>query len=129
MYVLNGSTGELGGWIRAEIELERDVSAGQRGTTVKRVQEWLTWHGLGVAIDSEFGNVTKRAVQRFQSHLGLPATGTVDQKTFERLVEPLKRVVSHKAIPATARLDDAVLSYGRGHLEQHPVEIGGPNRG
>jgi hypothetical protein len=55
MFVFTGDSASLARWIRDEIELDETVSEGRRGKAVKRVQEWLTLHGFGVAIDSDFG--------------------------------------------------------------------------
>jgi peptidoglycan hydrolase-like protein with peptidoglycan-binding domain len=130
MFVFTGDSAALARWIRDEIELEEVLSEGRRGRAVKRVQEWLTLHGFGVAIDSEFGAVTKRAVQRFQAHAGLPATGVVDRRTFDRLVQPMKEALAKRApTRGTRTVEDAVMVYARAHLDRHPVEVGGQNRG
>jgi hypothetical protein len=130
MYIFNGDMSQLSGWISDEVEIDGPVSEGRRGGAVKRIQEWLTLHGFGVAIDSDFGGVTKRAVQRFQAHVGLAATGVVDQKTFAELVQPMTSVLSRNVSgPSTPTLEDAVLAFARAHLDQHPVEVGGQNRG
>ena len=130
MFVFTGDSASLARWIRDEIELDETVSEGRRGKAVKRVQEWLTLHGFGVAIDSDFGPVTKRAVQRFQDHVGLTATGKVDRRTFDRLVQPMKDVLTTRApTHGTGTLEDAVLVYARAHLDRHPIEVGGQNRG
>jgi len=119
---------ELSDWIRAEVEFTGEISTGHRGIAARRVQEWLTFHGFGVAIDSDFGPVTKRALERFQEQAGLAATGIVDEETASRLVEPMRRVLRRR--PSTSQsLGDIVLSYAQAHLAEHPIELGGQNRG
>jgi hypothetical protein len=128
MHILNGDTGNLGEWIRREIDVEQEIAEGQHGSAVKRVQEWLTFHGNGVAIDSDFGGVTKRAVQKFQGKVGLPASGVVDRQTFARLVQPMRSVLSLTPTRSNS-LEQVVMDAAKVHLGQHPVEIGGQNRG
>lgn len=66
MYVFESLTAELAGWIRAEVEFERELAEGARGAAVKHVQEWLSFHNVGVVIDADFGAATRRSVGRFQ---------------------------------------------------------------
>jgi hypothetical protein len=68
-------------------------------------------------------------VQRFQEDEGLPSTGAVDRLTFERLVAPMMTVLSPPPARAARRLEGAVMSFARAHLRQHPIEVGGQNRG
>jgi hypothetical protein len=130
MYVLNGDRDRLGRWIRDEIELDEELGEGRRGGPVKRVQEWLALRGFGVAIDGDFGPVTAAAVRRFQQSAGLRPTGVVDRGTFAGLVQPMIDVLTPRApTRGTRTVEDAVIRYARSHLAQHPVEVGGQNRG
>jgi hypothetical protein len=130
MHIFKENVTELSSWIREEIELDQDVSFGARGSAVKRIQEWLIFHGAGVSIDSDYGAATQRAVQRFQEAAGLPATGVVDGATFQRLVQPMRNVLSQRSsMLASTSLERAVLEYADVHLQQHPREIGGQNKG
>jgi len=72
----------------SEIEFASDTRRGDRGLRVRRVQEWLSLHGLHVRIDGDFGPATEEAVRRFQDALQLTASGVVDEATFEHLVAP-----------------------------------------
>jgi hypothetical protein len=128
MHVFETSTAELSSWIRAEVELEREVSAGNRGNAVRRVQEWLNLHGFGIAIDEAFGPVTERAVSQFQTHSGLAATGVVDATTYAAMVAPMTQVLRQR-LNMSVGTGDAVLDYARAHLAVHPREVGGQNRG
>lgn len=128
MHVYSESTSELSGWIRKEVEHERDLEEGARGMAVKRVQEWLGLRKFGVAIDSEFGPATRQAVERFQHKAGLPESGRVDSATFLALVEPMRTVLQRRDDPG-GDVPAATIAYGRVHLAVHPVEVGGQNRG
>lgn len=128
MYVFESLTAELAGWIRAEVEFERELAEGARGAAVKRVQEWLGFHNIGVVIDADFGAATRRSVGRFQEQSGLPTTGRVDQATFAGLVEPMLRVLRRHE-DAGNDVPTATIAYGQAHLAVHPIEIGGQNRG
>lgn len=111
-----------------ELEFAGDVGRGARGPEARRVQEWLDLQGYGLSIDGDFGRITEDAVQRFQRAHRLPATGRVDQRTFDKLVAPLRRAL--RKPPSSVRtLPAAVLACARAHLAQHPREVGGPNRG
>ncbi len=80
-------------WVRDELRLGQTTSRGDRGTTVQRVQEWLTLNGVAVVIDQQFGPATQYAVRRFQSYRDLPKTGAVDERTFTELTLPLQRAL------------------------------------
>ena len=128
MHIFATDLHELSDWIRAEVEFTGEVSSGHRGMAVKRVQEWLTFHGFGLAIDSDFGPVTRRALESFQERAGLAATGVVDEKTANTLVEPMLRVLMQRP-SASQTLNELILSYAQAHLAEHPIELGGQNRG
>ena len=128
MHIFSNSTSELSGWIRKEVEHERDLDEGARGAAVKRVQEWLNLHTLGVAIDAEFGPATRQAVERFQHKAGLATTGRVDATTFAALVGPMLAVLRRRS-DVDGDVPSATIAYGRAHLAVHPVEVGGQNRG
>jgi hypothetical protein len=130
MHIFTDDTARLSRWIRDEIEPPDELAEGRRGMAVRRVQEWLTLHGFGVVADGVFGPVTRQAVQRFQAHTGRPASGVVDRRTFERLVQPMTTVLARRGPARAARsIEHTVLTYARAHLAQHPREVGGQNRG
>ncbi len=128
MYTFEQSTAELRRWIRDEVELARPLARGDRGTPVRRLQEWLNLHGFGVAIDGIFGPVTERAVARFQASVGGTETGRLDGASFDRLVAPMTAVLRRRPA-ADQALGEVVVTYGRRHLDRHPLEVGGQNRG
>jgi hypothetical protein len=117
-------------WIHRELTLHTTLARGANNdkAAVKRVQEWLNLHGFGMGIDGGYGPVTADGVKRFQAAKKLPANGKVDETTYAKLVAPL-RAVLRRATKRPANLHAAVLHFAALHLAQHPVEIGGPNRG
>lgn len=100
------------------------------GVAVRRVQEWLGLHGVGVVIDGDFGPATQRAVGLFQRGPGAPVTapalGDVDRATWEVLIAPLRGAAD---IPAKATFGDTVIALADRHLARRAREVGGDNCG
>lgn len=128
MHQFQNDTSELSSWIRAEVELERPLTIGNKGMAVKRLQEWLNIRGFGLVIDSDFGPVTAQALTRFQAVARLPANGQLDEFTFTELVGSMTRVLRRPG-RGRARFSDLVVDYGTRHLREHPIETGGQNAG
>lgn len=105
------------------VALARDAT----GESVRHIQEWLTFHGLGLKIDGEFGAATEAAVVAFQKRSALPATGRVDETTFDSMIAPLSAVL--RPIDGTGVLSQDAPRYAEQHLAQHPREVGGENCG
>lgn len=111
-----------------DLVLEKTLQQRHKGKQVKLVQEWLSIHGFHLAIDGDFGPATEYAVRRFQKKKNVGADGIVGAETFNLLVEPMAKALA--AIEAGGRTPGQMLvAYARQHLRQHPVEIGGQNRG
>jgi lysozyme family protein len=96
--------------------------------STKRVQEWCTFQKCATSIDGGFGDGTATAVRAFQSKLGIPAIGVVDQRTWSALTAPMLAAIAPLANRPTS-LNEAVVVVGRQHAAQHPIELGGDNRG
>lgn len=111
------------------LTIDAPIQQGTRGKQVRIVQEWLGLHGIQTAIDGSFGPATAAAVRAFQQQAGIRATGTVDPGTYEQLVAPLQAALEPLAPRRGASLGDMVVAYAQQHLAQHPLEIGGQNRG
>ena len=127
MHVFTDDAQALSRWIRDEVELERETAKGSRGKAVRRVQEWLNLHGIGMVVDEDFGPVTERCLKRFQQRTGLPTTGRANQATFAALVQPMIEVLKKR--PSGGDMASAMSAYAEAHLAAHPREIGGQNRG
>lgn len=106
-----------------------DVAVGSKGPSARLVQEWLSLNDVRVAIDGQFGPASAAATRAFQRRAKLPVTGVVDRATFDRLVEPMTRVLQPITPPRGATLASMVAAYAHQHLAEHPREIGGQNMG
>ena len=106
----------------------RVVKRGDRGKDVRLAQEWLTFHGFGTAIDGDFGPASELSAKSFQTKKQLPSTGVVDQPTQIALLAPIDAVQVPISV-GTKTLPQLYVSYSQQHLKQHPIEIGGQNRG
>ena len=115
-------------WIDDEVQYVNQIEFGDHGKQVKRVQEWLGYHGFGVLIDADYGPATQAAVSDFQTKNGLASTGTVDQATWGSLVAPMCAVLNFSTM-ASLPFADLVLTLAKAHLALHPREFGGDNCG
>lgn len=103
-----------------------------RGQDVKRLQEWLCFHGLKVKVDGHlpgggFGPITDDAVRAFQKSKGLPVNGKVGASVWAALIQPIVDACTFK--PTAKNLSTAVLQVATAHLKQGPTELGGDNQG
>lgn len=62
------------------------VQVGSTGNDVKLLQQLLCYHGYGLAVDGEFGFVTKSAAMEYQKKNGLAVDGIVGPKTWKNLL-------------------------------------------
>ncbi len=120
---------KLPSWLKKELDLSKTQQHGSRGTAVKRIQEWLTFHGVGVNVDGKFGPVTRNAVRNFQKDNGLGVSGKVTRATFDMLAAPLSRAIDDTRIDSSLGYAETALAVAEQNLAEHPVEIGGQNRG
>lgn len=111
-----------------DLILIKECSKGDKGKKVKLIQEWLCLHGLHLAIDGDFGPATDYAVKAFQKQKGLTTNGIVDQNTFALLTKPMTDVLMPIAVEKKTP-GSMVVAYAKQHLRQHPLEIGGQNKG
>ncbi len=118
-------------YVRAELVLEGVLSNGARGQDVRRVQEWLTFHDFRVEIDGVFGAGTEEGIRRFQAEPahGLASTGEVDEGTWRKLVAPMQSALREPPGLGQLSAAAAIEAVARQHLDVHPVELGGDNRG
>ena len=114
--------------VMRELEFSTTIRKNDRGVRVRRVQEWLGIQAFATPIDGDFGDATKKCVERFQLKAGLDASGAVDEDTWDALTAPLTKALGELDAPP-ASMASTVLRIARQHLAQGPVEIGGDNRG
>jgi hypothetical protein len=115
--------------VTKELTFPGQVQNGAGGMTVRRVQEWVTFHGFPTPVDGDFGPATETCVRHFQTGKGLNSTGTVDGQTWNALVEPLDRALRIPDVDSDAPLGDVILEVAKQHLAEHPIELGGNNGG
>jgi len=113
---------------RRELDFPGLIARGASGMKARRVQEWLAFHQCTTSVDGAYGPATEAAVRAFQQKAGFSATGQVDEETWAALVDPLLQPLSVDVAPSTTH-DSAVLTIAQAHLLQHPIELGGDNRG
>lgn len=71
-----------------EKEIIGEIVPFQHNATVEEVQRLLKLYGYNVGkVDGKFGNVTRDAIERFQTDQGLPVTRFVDDATWAKLRE------------------------------------------
>lgn len=112
----------------SDLELDKVYERKSKGNKVKLIQEWLCLNDIQVAVDGDFGPATEAAVGQFQEREGLTANGVVGQETFATLIQPMTTAMEDIP-PDDESLGEMIVSYARQHLQQHPREIGGQNRG
>jgi peptidoglycan hydrolase-like protein with peptidoglycan-binding domain len=74
--------------------------SGSTGEDVKTVQYLLNAHGAHVAVDGDFGPVTKSAVVSFQGGHGLTADGVVGNLTWPVIIIDVKSGSTGDAVKA-----------------------------
>ncbi|BAV95915.1 peptidoglycan-binding domain-containing protein [Lysobacter enzymogenes] len=117
-------------FVRRELDFPGALRQGASGAAVKRVQEWLGYHGNGTPIDGKFGPGTDRALQGFAARKRIAYAGEVGPAQWAALTEPLARVLGAGAnAPAGKPYPQLVRWFAEQHLLAHPIELGGANRG
>jgi hypothetical protein len=127
-YIYETDISELAPWIQYEVGSQGRLMVGASGLPVRRLQEWLTLHDYGLAIDGIYGPITAQVVSRFQEDFSLAPTGEATAETFACLVQPMLEVLRQR-LTTSESLNVAILEYARAHLEQHPLEVGNQNCG
>jgi hypothetical protein len=110
------------------------LSRGSLGPDVKRLQEWLTLHGFGTAIDGDFGPATEASLRAYQRDEWMGPVpwpeGVVNADVWASLVRQLARVADYKRQDWPKQTDgEAISVIARAHLAARPREVGGPNSG
>lgn len=116
-------------FIRRELDFPGAITNGASGVAVKRIQEWLGYHGNGTPIDGKFGPATNRAVEAFAVRKQIAYAGTLTPAVWAALSEPMARIVALPANAPSKSYPQLVRWFAEQHLAAHPVELGGANRG
>jgi putative peptidoglycan binding protein len=116
-------------YVARELTLNGVLRRGDSGVAVRRVQEWLSIQAFATAIDGDFGPATQQCVTKFQQSRGMQAIGEVSQETWAALIEPMQRALAFVQPSPGAGLRQTVRQVASQHLAQHPIEVGGDNRG
>jgi hypothetical protein len=111
------------------LKIEKTLRHGDRGDDVTRVQEWLCFNQFNVGIDGGFGPATEQGVKDFQAANVLAVTGEVEPALFALLTRSMAEALRPLAVPEGATLGSIITACALQHLLQHPIEIGGQNRG
>lgn len=106
-----------------------EIKKGSKGPQVKEVQEWLNLSGIKVSIDGDFGPATHAAVLKFQASRELPATGIVTKEVMAALTASLTSATALITKSSTDTLQSMLVKVAKQHLDVHPMEVGGQNRG
>jgi len=115
-------------WIKKESVLKKTVKREDKNRFVGYIQEWLCYHGFKLDIDQDFGPATQRQVLKFQKSKGIGETGQVDEETYSILIRPMLQALTPITEPYQ-RFRETFLAYAKKHIDLHPVEIGGQNKG
>lgn len=75
--------GQTGGKYMFEVEM---IRKGSKGNDVRLLQELLDYHGYGLAVDGDFGTLTKSAVEEYQRKHGLSVDGIVGPLTWKSIL-------------------------------------------
>ncbi len=116
-------------YVTRELEVSATMQIGNRGGDVRKIQEWLGLNGAATTVDGDFGSATDAAVKVFQKKTGIAVTGKVNTATWEALIAPLTRALAAPVSSANMTLPAMTLAVAKQHLAQHPMEVGGDNRG
>lgn len=115
--------------IAAETRFPGALGSGASGDSVRRLQEWLTFHGFGTPIDGAFGTATERSLAEFQKKSAIATSAQLNPATWEALTRPMLRAIAAPNVTASTTMPELTLDTARRHLAEKPVEIGGDNRG
>jgi hypothetical protein len=117
-----------------DARLKRELAVGKKtgrgkSKVARLAQELLRTHGINVVIDGNLGPATEAGLAKFCSDSGKVFTGQVDQQLIDALAEPLLQAAAQPSAKLGDSLGQTVAATARRHLDLHPLEIGGPNRG
>jgi hypothetical protein len=98
------------------------LKSGAKGDEVVWLQEHLKTGDPGLKVDGEFGSTTTTAVKAFQTTSGLPATGVMDNPTWQALLAVAPTMTNWATQTATAARAPASAGM-RGRVEITPTSV------
>lgn len=111
-----------------EFSIKLPLDRGSNGPAVKLLQELLCLNDCKLSIDGSFGAATAATVRKFQTKSRLAPSGIVDEATWHALTQPITRAI--RPLTTTAETyAQRVVAAARQHVKEHPMEVGGQNRG
>lgn len=113
--------------LRSELTLKDSIGWGPSEGALL-IQELLRLHGINVILDGDLGPATSLGLAKFCVNNGGFSKGDlVTQVLIDRLAQPLLKVAA--AASKAGDLSQTVVATAKRHLVEHPIEIGGANRG
>lgn len=114
--------------VATELEYPGPLGPDSEWRTIKSTQEWLNLHGCAMPIDGRFSSTITDRLRLFQTRAGRQPAGQLDPETWALLTAPMGRVLA-KIDHGDASFEEAVLRVAKQHLQEAPVEVGGPREG
>lgn len=114
-------------YVQKELLYPGQVGLAQKSKAVKKLQEWLSLHHCHCEPDGQFGKATLKCLQQFQHQHQLPQQNSLTPDCWQQLIAPMQRALQ-QSNTATS-LASAVLTIAQQHLAEHPLEVGGDNKG
>lgn len=99
-----------------ELLLNKPLAHGDKGSDVRRVQEWLCLNGNATAIDGDYGPATEAAVRLFQRGKNITVDGIVGPGTWEALTASMRAALR----PIATEGRSVVIKTASG---EHRVEL------
>lgn len=114
-------------YVVKELLYPGQLSIGNKGKAVKKLQEWLSLQHCSCEPDGHFGKATLKCLHQFQQQHNLPHHQSLTSDCWQQLVAPMQRALQQSEV--TEPLSAAVLTIAQQHLAEHPLEVGGDNKG
>ena len=114
--------------LKPELDLTLPIGTGSPKKQAKLVQERLCLAGFNLKVDGDFGPATTQQMKAFQQKAGLQGSGSYGNKEHDLLAAPFVKAINPLAAGGQ-KLGATIVAVARQHTKQHPVEVGGDNRG
>jgi len=115
-----------------ELSIPKKAIYGTENPDVKRLQEWLNYHGFRCKIDSEFGPATLTCLNNFEQFIGLPSSRYVQSALWNAAIDTVRQgfTTPFHSIPGVSSTiaEDAIL-FAERCVSMGAREYGGQNSG